>query len=154
MRAVIHFKGKVYSKQHGHKSLTNKNTGRIQFYSTQEYTDFKTSLGWEAAAQLRRQGWKLVEDEPVWISVLFRANKNLGDISNLLGGIEDALSGLVWKDDCQALIKTCYGIIRPDIKTTEITIVVENYEGSDPCSDEIRAWVQDGLKRRRRKNAG
>jgi hypothetical protein len=167
MKAVIHYKGTPLSKQNGHrvsfknisehmrlKDMGIKKTGKKFFYSTGDYATFKEELGWEAAAQLRRQGWIFVDEEPIWISILFKANRNLGDISNLIGGIEDALNGLVWKDDCQALLKTCYGVIRPDIQTTEITIVVENYEGSDPCADKIRAWVLDGLKRRRRKNAG
>jgi Holliday junction resolvase RusA-like endonuclease len=151
MKAIIHFKGTPRSKQHGHKSFTNKNTGKIHFYSTTEYTNFKTALGWESAAQLRRQGWIRVEEDPVWISVMFKANHNVADISNVLGGIEDALNGLAWADDCQALIRTCYGIMTPGQEEIEFTVVLENFEGNDPCADGIRAWVRDGLKRRRKR---
>ena len=151
MKAFIHFKRKPNSKQHGHKSFTNKNTGKVQYYSTGEYTNFKTALGWEAAAQLRRQGWQLQEDDPVWISLMFKADHNLGDVSNLIGGGEGALDGLAWAGDCQALIRTCYGVVLKNQDEVEMTIVLETFTGTEPCADSIRAWVRDGLKRRKRK---
>jgi hypothetical protein len=148
MKAVIYFKGNVLSKQHA--------TGRFgnHYFTKPKHKEFREALGWESAAQLRRQGWIRVEEEPVYISIQFRAGKNLGDISNLLGGIEDALNGLAWADDCQALLRNCYGIITPGQAETEITIILENFEGDGPVAEGIRAWVLDGLKRRRRKNAG
>lgn len=148
MRAVIHFKGKPYSKQAGHRSYLDKNAQKIRFYSTGEYDSFKTALGWEAAAQLRKQGWVTEESDPVWISVMFKSNHNLGDVSNMLGGIEDALNGLAWADDCQAVIRSCFGAMLDNQDEVELTIVLEKFFGTEPHAPEIRAWVKDGLKRR------
>lgn len=165
MKAVIYYIGTPFSKQHGHrvsfknisehmrlKEMGIKKPGKKFFYSTGDYEGFKEDLGWSAVAQLRRQNWVFVEKDPVWISVIFAYKSNLGDNSNLIGGIEDALNGIAWTDDCQAIINKVYGVINPELETPRITIILENFDGSEiKVSEGITAWVADGLNRRLKK---
>jgi Holliday junction resolvase RusA-like endonuclease len=152
MRAFIKFVGRPYSKQHGHR-LGMRN-GFSCFYSTKTYSKFKKDLGWEAVAQLRRQGWAMVDSDPVILSVEVRASRNLGDISNLVGGIEDALNGIAWTDDCQVVIgpslgKMVPGIDRPVLLISLRTIGWFAFLNSEDIG-EVRNWCSDGLKRMRK----
>lgn len=137
-KATIHISGiKPLSKQHGTGRCGNK------YFPKPEYKAFKDALAWEALTQLKNQGWKLIETGPVWMSVIFRADKNLGDISNLIGGIEDALEGIAYKNDCQVFLKRCRGVVFKNEPTNftielETTVQLVAYD----------AWVADGIKRR------
>jgi hypothetical protein len=152
MKAIIHYKGTPLSKQHGTKACVQN--GHIRFYPVPDYAAFKLEFHYDALKQCTRQGWRRLEDMPVRISIMFRAPKNLGDISNLIGGIEDALTGVVWHDDCQAILGNCFGIIR-DEKEIDLTIVVETFDPAlypgEGVAQGIVDWVKDGLKKKRSK---
>ena len=145
MRAIIVIKGiKPLSKQHG--------TGRFgnRYFTKPKYKEFKDFFSWEAKKQLAQQGWKCIKDNPVWLSVVFKSNKNIGDISNLLGGIEDALEGIAFENDCQVFLRSCYGMLTDEPKFVETRIKLELE--SQFYRSEID-WIKDGLKKRRKKRA-
>ena len=154
MRAVIRFVGVPFSKQNSHPFFHNKNTGKMQFYSSKGYTDFKTGLAWDATSQLRKQGWKRVDEGPVWLSVKIVSSKYLGDLSNMIGGVEDALNGIAYKDDAQVMLRCCVGCVRPNFDT-EVEIVLETF--NDENQDFVRSvsdWVRSGLKRHKKRIDG
>ena len=145
MRAVIRFVGVPLSKQHGNRSFIKDE--KIKYYSTSGYTDFKTGLGWDALSQLRKQGWVRVDEGPVWMSVKIVSSKYLGDLSNMIGGIEDALNGLAYKDDAQVMLRCCVGCVRPDFDTV-VEIVLETFhDESQEFVKMVFDWVRSGLKR-------
>jgi Holliday junction resolvase RusA-like endonuclease len=143
VQAIIKLKDiKPISKQHG--------TGRngSHYYPKPEYVAFKDTLAWEAVAQLREQGWRCKEFGVVWLSVLFKFHHNIGDISNLIGGIEDALEGVAYKNDCQVFLKKCCGAITKDPQVST-TIYLEANEKENFYFNE---WINDGLRRRKKRN--
>lgn len=86
-------------------SRDRKKGGRV---IKQSYKDVREKIQWEAKIQLRKAGWRMIENESVTIEYWIVWHFPPADFENMTTWFTDALNGIAYIDD--ALIDDCNGI--------------------------------------------
>lgn len=98
---------------------------KTKAYKTKKLEYYQKQLGYEALDRMNRNGWQMIEKEFRMDVTFYCVNKKRGDRVNLLKSLEDALQGIVYKDDYYSVdgrIQIKYDKISPriEVKIQEI----------------------------------
>lgn len=98
----------------------NAVSGRV--YNEAWYKPYQDSIVYYT----RQQATAYLTNDPCFVDILFSKNclptsKQYGDIDNLVKGVLDALTGVIWKDDKQVLGVTARKI---QLEVSEIVIKI------------------------------
>lgn len=120
------------SKQHG----TGRNGKRS--FTKPGYKLFREAVAWEAKKKVLNMPWRMEEKKAVLVCFSIEWPFFLGDDENIIGGLLDAMQGIVYLDDCQVRIMGVFPRISKE-KVVKIAVVRAN---------EADAWTTAALKKR------
>ncbi len=121
MTLTFTLKGLPPSKNHSHRNVVNKRTGRHMRVTTNETRDWMDMARTIAAVEVNRTGWVCAEDDVCVDLVVYFPDRRKRDAQNYEMVTFDALQGVVYKDDllvCEHTTRRAYDKADPRVEVT------------------------------------
>lgn len=119
-RAIyINVKGKPIAKQ---STKIDTQHGKIHGFTPEHIKNWQKTVADHARVEAYKQDWEMLEG-PVRIILIYRVpDKRRRDLTNLSKCVEDALSGIIYKDDNQIIDEHHRKVVCPENPGVEILV--------------------------------